>query len=167
MSSQSCDLDTNNVVLQLEDPFGYDRADIKVDAIVEDLRVRAILPSPNTPAYALAIAQDELPELDAGLTYQPTGGDECLDRRVEKRVRHVRGIDIPNATTMELADRLPQSKGGFDRFHSLPSRTKAFRPTADITRLLAYMALRLQGFPNILSLAACLPSADTYSDCGH
>lgn len=24
---------------QLEDPFGYDRADIKVDAIVEDLRV--------------------------------------------------------------------------------------------------------------------------------
>jgi hypothetical protein len=25
--------------LQLEDPFGYDKADIKVDAIVEDLRV--------------------------------------------------------------------------------------------------------------------------------
>ena len=29
---------------QLEDPFGYDKADIKVDAIVEDLRV-CILPS--------------------------------------------------------------------------------------------------------------------------
>jgi len=24
---------------QLEDPFGYDKADIKIDAIVEDLRV--------------------------------------------------------------------------------------------------------------------------------
>jgi hypothetical protein len=30
---------TDNVTLQLEDPFGYDKADIKVDAIVEDLRV--------------------------------------------------------------------------------------------------------------------------------
>jgi hypothetical protein len=30
---------TDNVTLQLEDPFGYDKADIKVDAIAEDLRV--------------------------------------------------------------------------------------------------------------------------------
>lgn len=28
---------------QLEDPFGYDRADIKVDAIVEDLRVETMV----------------------------------------------------------------------------------------------------------------------------
>lgn len=30
---------TDPTVAQLEDPFGYDKADIKVDAIVEDLRV--------------------------------------------------------------------------------------------------------------------------------
>ena len=32
--SSSRGLDTNVIILQLEDPFGYDRADIKVDAIV-------------------------------------------------------------------------------------------------------------------------------------
>lgn len=34
--------DADNVILQLEDPFGYDKADIKVDAIAEDLRVCTI-----------------------------------------------------------------------------------------------------------------------------
>jgi predicted membrane chloride channel (bestrophin family) len=52
-----CGLDTNVVILQLEDPFGYDRADIKVDAIVEDLRVRTALSSRITPASALAKPQ--------------------------------------------------------------------------------------------------------------
>jgi hypothetical protein len=42
-SPQRCRDRTDNVTLQLEDPFGYDKADIKVDAIVEDLRVCFLL----------------------------------------------------------------------------------------------------------------------------
>ena len=57
LCSWSYGLNTNVVVLQLEDPFGYDRADIKVDAIVEDLRVRATLSSPTFAASSLANPQ--------------------------------------------------------------------------------------------------------------
>jgi hypothetical protein len=43
LSPQGCRDRTDNVTLQLEDPFGYDKADIKIDAIVEDLRVCFLL----------------------------------------------------------------------------------------------------------------------------
>jgi hypothetical protein len=89
-----CGLNTNVVILQLEDPFGYDRADIKVDAIVEDLRVRTALSSRPTPASALAKPQAQVPthKTNTELIYQPTGGDECIDRRVEKGLGHVRRL---------------------------------------------------------------------------
>ena len=137
-----------------------------MDAIVEDLRVRTVLLSPTTPTCALASPQAQFAKLNAVLICQPTGGDECPDRRVEKGLGYVRGLDIPDATIMELADRLARSVGGFDQFQSLSSRTKAFRPTADTTRMLAYTAPRLQGFSDILSLAARSPYADAFSDYG-
>lgn len=143
MCPRSCALGTDTFTLQLEDPFGYDRADIKVDAIVEDLRVRTVLPSLTTPTCALARRQAQVTKLNAVLICQPTGGDECPDRRVEKGLGYVRGLNIPDATIMELADRLARIVGGFDQFQSLSSRTKAFRPIADTTRLFAYTAPRL------------------------
>lgn len=118
-----------------------------MDAIVEDLRVRTVLPNPTTPACALASAS-LFKRLNAVLIYQPTGGDECTDRRVEKGLGYVRGLNIPDATIMKLADRLTRRIGGFDHFQPLSSRTKAFRPSADKTRLFAYTALRLQGPTN-------------------
>lgn len=127
MSLHSCGIDTDSVILQLEDPFGYDRADIKVDAIVEDLRVRSIFPGQTTLACALAIPPAQLPASRTELIDHATGGDKRIDRRVEKGLGYVRALDIPDATIMELADRLTQDIGGFDQFQSLSSRTKAFR----------------------------------------
>ena len=66
--SWSCGLDTNVVILQLEDPFGYDRADIKVDAIVEDLRVRTTLSSPTFAASSLANPQAQSSKSNAELS---------------------------------------------------------------------------------------------------
>ena len=148
MSLHSCGIDTDSVILQLEDPFGYDRADIKVDAIVEDLRVRSIFPGPTILACAVAIPPAQLPTSRTELIDHTTGGDKRIDRRVEKGLGYVRALDIPDATIMELADRLTQDIGGFDQFQSLSSRTKAFRPFADTTRLFAYTAPRLQGLAN-------------------
>lgn len=119
MCSRSCGLDTNTVTPQLEDPFGYDRADIKVDAIVEDLRVCTVLLNPTTPTCALASPQAQFTELNAVLICQPTGGDERIDRRVEKGLGYVRGLDIPEVTIMELADRLARTLGGSDQFQSI------------------------------------------------
>lgn len=132
--------------MQLEDPFGYDRADIKVDAIVEDLRVRTTLSSPTFATSSLANPQGQFSKSNAELIYQPIGGDERTDRRVEKGLRHVRRLDIPNATTMELADRLARTTECFDQLLLLSSSTKVFRPAKDETKLFAYKAPRLEGF---------------------
>jgi predicted membrane chloride channel (bestrophin family) len=60
---------------QLEDPFGYDKADIKVDAIVEDLRVR-IFQSATCCVKLEFTAKRSYTNADAFLT----GRDECTDR---------------------------------------------------------------------------------------
>lgn len=133
--------------MQLEDPFGYDRADIKVDAIVEELRVcTAALPGPITPACAFANWETQLTQSNALIDTTTTGGDKRVDRRVEKRLGHVHRLDVPDATIMELAARLTRKIECFDQLLLLSSRTKAFRPTEDKTRLFAYKELRLQGF---------------------
>jgi hypothetical protein len=160
---------TNSVIVQLEDPFGYDRADIKVDAIVEDLRVcTAALPGPITPACAFANWEAQLTQSNALIDTTTTGGDKRVDRRVEKRLGHVHRLDIPDATIMELADRLTRKIECFDQHLLLSSRTKAFKPTKDRTRLFAYKAPRLQGFNythNSL-LACCRFICRPFSDYG-
>jgi predicted membrane chloride channel (bestrophin family) len=50
-------VNADSTILQLEDPFGYDKADIKVDAIVEDLRVCIVLSTTPTSACAFAKTQ--------------------------------------------------------------------------------------------------------------
>ena len=68
---------------------------------------------------ALARPQAQFAKLNAVLTCQPKGGDECPDRRVEKGLGYVRGLDIPEVTIMELADRLARTLGGSDQFQSI------------------------------------------------
>lgn len=61
-----CGINTNSVNVQLEDPFGYDRADIKVDAIVEDLRVRTVLRAclAQLPLHALYKQESPIDKID-------------------------------------------------------------------------------------------------------
>jgi hypothetical protein len=77
-----------NVWPQLEDPFGYDKADIKVDAIVEDLRVCTSHPAACCVNRQFA-AKGSRANADAFLT----GRDECSNRGVEKGLGHVYWVE--------------------------------------------------------------------------
>jgi hypothetical protein len=93
---------------QLEDPFGYDKADIKVDAIVEDLRVCYHHPCYRGYDREHAIPISQYKALKT--TFPITGGDGRVDRRVEKRLGHVHRIDTRELrywnTIYSIADRL-------------------------------------------------------------
>ena len=107
----------DNVVLQLEDPFGYDKADIKVDAIVEDLRVCPPFHcylwhsgsrghSPPPLCLSIFTVQSTKP------IFLTTGGDERIDRRVEKRLGHVHRLESPNARRCDHGDTEAQIASG-------------------------------------------------------
>jgi len=78
----------DNNPAQLEDPFGYDKADIKVDAIVEDLKVII----PLSPCLLYGNAFGVLFTNAKAFSYQ-TGRNKCSDRRVEKELRHVHWVE--------------------------------------------------------------------------
>lgn len=49
---------------------------------------------------------------NAKMIYQYTGGDECIDRRVEKRLGHVHRLESPNARRCDHGDTEAQIASG-------------------------------------------------------
>ena len=122
--------------------------------------VQKVLPGLATPACAFANWQAQLTQRNDELIHQPTGGDKRVDRRVEKRLGHVRRLDIPDATMMANCGTLtghsndgsrgsPTARVGCYDKPLLPSNsTKVIRPTQIKLDCFAYKALRLRGFTN-------------------
>ena len=117
---------------QLEDPFGYDKADIKVDAIVEDLRV-CILPSTISCVNRQSTAKGSYANTDAFLT----GRDERPDRRVEKGLGHVYWVGDTSGPVAPLA---PQARWQHQSLHlnewpALTEPQSTFRSWIQVSRL--------------------------------